>query len=70
MDDNRLIRLDDVELRDDIQEEVRALWDQVNTENLNEISDYEGFRRSFSGLFGFQIEGIDYDQPVDLDVPL
>ena len=70
VDDNRLVRLDDVELRDDIQEEVRALWDQVNTENLNEISDYEGFRRSFSGLFGFQIEGIDYDQPVDLNVPL
>jgi enoyl-[acyl-carrier protein] reductase/trans-2-enoyl-CoA reductase (NAD+) len=67
VDEQRLIRLDDLELRDDVQDEVADLWDQVNTANLNEISDYQEFRKEFSRLFGFKVDGIDYDEPVEVD---
>ena len=70
VDGQRLIRLDDLELRDDVQNAVAGLWDQAHSENLNEISDFLGFRKEFSGLFGFQVEGVDYDEPVELDVRL
>jgi enoyl-[acyl-carrier protein] reductase/trans-2-enoyl-CoA reductase (NAD+) len=69
-DEDRLIRLDDRELRDDVQSAVAALWEQVTTENLRELSDIEGFRRDFRQLFGFQIEGVDYEAPVETEIPL
>ncbi len=70
VDDQRLIRLDNLELGEDVQNEVADLWDKVDTENLKEISDFAGFRKEFSELFGFQVEGIDYDEPVETEVRL
>ncbi len=69
-DDNGLIRLDDVELRDDVQNAVMELWPRVTTENLAELSDIAGFRRDFNNLFGFDVEGVDYERPTETDVPL
>ena len=65
LDDGRRIRLDDREMRDDVQAEVAAFWPQVTTENLREITDFAGFQREFRGLFGFEVEGVDYEQPVE-----
>ncbi len=62
--DNRL-RLDDWELREDIQQHCRDLWPQVTTENLNELADYLEYKAEFLSLFGFGIEGIDYEQDVN-----
>lgn len=62
--DNRL-RLDDWELRDDIQQHCRDLWPQVTTENLSELTDYREYKAEFIKLFGFGIEGIDYDADVN-----
>lgn len=62
--DNRL-RLDDWELRDDIQQHCRDLWPQVTTENLLELTDYREYKAEFIKLFGFGIEGIDYDADVN-----
>ena len=70
VDGEGLIRLDDLELRDDVQEEVARRWDEVTTENLAELSDIAGFRSGFSGLFGFAVEGVDYEQPVETEVRL
>lgn len=67
-DADRLIRLDDLELRDDVQQEVVSLWPQVTTENLREISDFNGFQLAFNQLFGFDIEGIDYTQPLETEI--
>ncbi len=67
-DADRLIRLDDLELSEDVQQQVTELWPQVTTDNLQDVSDYAGFRLSFSQLFGFDVEGIDYDQPVESEV--
>lgn len=68
LDEARRIRLDDREMRDDVQAEVAALWPQVTTENLREITDFSGFQRDFRGLFGFEVDGVDYDQPVETDL--
>lgn len=59
-DDKGRIRIDDWEMRDDIQEKVAVLWDKATTENLSEIGDLEGYRKDFYNLFGFEIEGVDY----------
>ena len=65
-DEEGRIRLDDLELRPEVQAEVAALWERVNTENLDEVSDYAGYRHYFRRLFGFEVEGIDYDAPTEV----
>ena len=66
VDEEGRIRLDDLELAPDVQAEVAALWERVTTENLDELSDYAGYRRYFRRLFGFEVDGIDYDAPTEL----
>lgn len=65
LDDKGRIRIDDLEMREDVQEEVAKLWALATTENLSEISDIEGYRTDFFNLFGFEIQGIDYNQPTN-----
>jgi len=60
VDEKGRIRIDDWEMRDDIQEKVAALWEKATTENLSELGDLEGYRRDFYNLFGFDVEDVDY----------
>ncbi|NAW87745.1 enoyl-ACP reductase FabV [Photobacterium halotolerans] len=62
--DNRL-RLDDWELRDDIQEHCTKLWPQVTNDNLFEVTDYQMYKDEFMKLFGFGLNGVDYDADVN-----
>jgi len=62
VDEKGRIRIDDWEMRDDIQEKVAALWTQASTENLAEIGDLEGYRKDFYNLFGFDIQDVDYNK--------
>lgn len=64
LDDQGRWRVDDLELAEEIQERVEALWEVVNSENLLDISDYAGYQAEFLKLFGFGIEGVDYDADV------
>jgi enoyl-[acyl-carrier protein] reductase/trans-2-enoyl-CoA reductase (NAD+) len=64
-DDVRRLRLDDWELRDDVQQACTDLWPQITTENLFELTDYQDYKDEFLQLFGFGIEGVDYDADVD-----
>jgi enoyl-[acyl-carrier protein] reductase/trans-2-enoyl-CoA reductase (NAD+) len=66
-DADGLIRLDDLELREDVQTAVMDLWNQATTDNLEEISDLAGFRLDFNNLFGFEVEGVDYERPVEIE---
>ena len=59
-DEKGRIRVDDWEMRDDVQEKVAALWKQATTESLPEIGDLEGYRKDFLNLFGFDFAGVDY----------
>ena len=48
-----------------IQQPVIANWHQVTTENLNDLADLEGYESSFLRLFGFGLDGVDYDADTD-----
>ena len=62
LDEKGRIRVDDLEMRADVQAEVAKLWEQANTENLEEISDIKGYRDDFFQLFGFNFDNIDYNK--------
>jgi enoyl-[acyl-carrier protein] reductase / trans-2-enoyl-CoA reductase (NAD+) len=62
------LRLDDWELRDDVQQACKALWPTVTTENLWQDTDYAGYKHEFLKLFGFDRKDVDYDVDVNPDV--
>ncbi|UPG93128.1 enoyl-ACP reductase FabV [Luteibacter aegosomatissinici] len=62
------VRLDDWELRDDVQAECKALWPKVDTANLWDVTDYAGYKHEFIKLFGFEVDGVNYDADVSADV--
>jgi enoyl-[acyl-carrier protein] reductase/trans-2-enoyl-CoA reductase (NAD+) len=68
LDEAGRIRLDDREMRPDVQAEVAALWPQITTENLRAMTGFAGFQREFRGLFGFEVEGVDYEQLAETDL--
>lgn len=70
LDDEQRIRLDDWELSPEIQAEINRDWPKVTSENLEAISDIAGYRTDFHRLFGFDIEGVDYNAEVDINVAI
>jgi len=66
LDEAGRIRIDDLEMTDSIQGAVTGIWQRINSENVNDISDLEGYRNDFFKLFGFGVEGIDYEKDVDI----
>ncbi|MEI6871339.1 MAG: enoyl-ACP reductase FabV [Verrucomicrobiota bacterium] len=70
LDEAGRIRIDDWEMRTEIQAAVAALWPTVTTENLPSISDIEGYRKEFLRLFGFGLPEVAYEVDVNPDVPL
>ncbi|WOD44032.1 enoyl-ACP reductase FabV [Hwangdonia lutea] len=71
LDDAGRIRIDDWEMRDDIQAKVLELWKQATTETLPNIGDLKGYETDFYNLFGFKVDGVDYDKDVNemVDIP-
>lgn len=68
LDSEGRIRIDDLEMAEDIQEEVAKHWSEVTTENLSQISDIEGYRKEFFNLFGFEVPGVDYEADTNENV--
>ena len=67
VDENLLIRLDDLEMRAEIQQQVNIIWKEINSENLNSLSDFENYQKEFLMLYGFNREDIDYEQEVEIE---
>jgi len=65
VDDTGRVRMDDLEMRDDIQAAVDAVWPEIQTDTLREMSDFAGYQEEFLKLFGFGVDGVDYDADVD-----
>jgi len=65
VDEENRLRLDDWELREDIQKHCRDLWPSVTNENLFEVADYQEYKDEFLKLFGFGIESVDYGVDVN-----
>ena len=68
LDDQGRLRADRKELDPAIQAAVGGLWDGINTETLRQLSDFAGYKREFLQLFGFEVDGVDYDADVNPEV--
>ena len=64
------LRADHLELNPDVQAEVEAIWAKIDSDNLTTLSDFEGYRREFLQLFGFEVEGVDYEADVNPEVAI
>ena len=67
---NNLIRLDDYEMSDDIQQKIREIWPKLCSENVDEYTDIQSYRQEFYRLFGFNWQDIDLQQDVNPDVKI
>ena len=70
LDEEGRLRADGKELDPAIQDAVGKLWQGVNTETLRQLSDFEGYKREFLQLFGFEVDGVDYAADVNPEVPI
>ena len=70
VDEENRIRMDDWEMDSRVQSAVDSLWNQVTDENLKQYADLDGYWKDFYQLFGFGIDGVDYDADVDVDVKI
>ncbi len=66
VDEEGRIRMDDYEMRPDVQDAVRAAWDAVTTENLAQYADVDGYFEDFYHMFGFHYDNVDYAQDVEI----
>jgi enoyl-[acyl-carrier protein] reductase/trans-2-enoyl-CoA reductase (NAD+) len=64
LDEEGRLRADGKELDPEIQAAVGELWGKVNTNTLRELSDFAGYKEEFLQLFGFEVDGVDYEADV------
>jgi len=67
-DDKNRLRLDDWELRDEVQKTCGEIWKQLNDDNIYQLTDYQSYKEEFLRLFGFGLKGVDYDADVSGEV--
>ncbi|MGC1479649.1 MAG: enoyl-ACP reductase FabV [Chthoniobacterales bacterium] len=65
LDEAGRIRIDDWEMRHDVQAEIEGVWHTVSTESLDDVGDFAGYQKDFYKLFGFGIDGVDYEADAD-----
>jgi len=69
-DESGRVRVDDLEMRPEIQAAVAQTWPEVTTENLAGLTDIAGYRSEFLKLFGFGLDGVDYAAEVEPHIPM
>lgn len=65
LDEKGRIRIDDWEMKKEVQDKVSQLWPQATSESLPEIGDLEGYKTDFYHLFGFKVDKVNYDEDVN-----
>lgn len=68
VDEAGRLRMDNKELRDDVQAECKQLWEVVNNDNLFQLTDYKGYKHEFLKLFGFERADVDYEADIATEV--
>ncbi len=69
-DEEGRIRMDDLEMKPEIQKRVSEIWERINSEALNTDADIDGYWEDFYRLFGFRVPGVDYEADVSCTVPV
>jgi len=70
IDEKGRIRLDNLEMDPIIQKQVKEIWQQINSDNIEQLSDIHGYRNEFYHLFGFGLNKVDYDADVDVNLKI
>ncbi|MDF3833970.1 enoyl-ACP reductase FabV [Cupriavidus basilensis] len=70
LDQEGRLRADYKELHPDVQSRVQQLWNQVTSDNIYELTDFAGYKKEFLRLFGFEIDGVNYEADVNPDVAI
>jgi enoyl-[acyl-carrier protein] reductase / trans-2-enoyl-CoA reductase (NAD+) len=70
LDEDGRLRVDDRELDEGVQQHIQEFWPKISTDNVHELTDFEGYKSDFLRLFGFGITNVDYDADVNLEVPI
>ena len=70
LDSEGRIRVDDWEMEPDVQQAVYDIWPGITSETLFEKSDYAGYQANFLNLFGFGLDGVDYEEDVEVEIDL
>jgi len=70
LDEAGRVRVDDLEMKPDVQASVAKIWPGVTTETLGESTDIAGYRSEFLKLFGFGLAGIDYEADIEPHMPM
>ena len=70
LDSEGRLRMDELEMRPNIQDKVAESWAKISTENLHSLTNFEGYKQDFLGLFGFNIAGVDYEADVNPEVAI
>ncbi len=70
LDEEGRLRVDQLELDPAVQAEVAGIWEQIDTDNLKSLADFDGYRQEFLQLFGFGVDGVDYAADVDPDIAI
>ncbi len=60
------IRMDDLEMAESVQTEVKKVWEDVSTENIKEYGDIDGYWEDFYQMFGFRYDNVDYTEDVEI----
>ena len=70
LDNEGRLRMDELEMRPNIQDKVAESWAKISSENLHSLTDFEGYKKDFLGLFGFNIAAVDYEADVKPEVAI
>lgn len=65
VDSEGRIRIDDWEMREDVQKRVMDIFTSVNETSLSNSTDIEAYYQEFLRIHGFGVDGIDYDRDVE-----
>ena len=67
-DEKGRIRIDDYEMKVDVQQKVLDAFNSINNDNVNELADIDGYWQDFYEISGFGFSNVDYDEDVDINV--
>ena len=70
LDSDGRVRIDDLEMQPDVQAKIDEVWSQVTSENIDQLTDIQGYREEFYHLFGFDMDNIDYSVDVDVNLEI
>ena len=69
-DEEGRLRVDELEMDPEVQAAVASAWSNISTENLIETTDFRGYKQEFLKLFGFEVDGVDYEAEVNPEVEI